>query len=255
MQQTTDSVIIASDTGGTCAQVGGHLHEQVHVAREHWVDFEEILLGDRLTGVAVELEVTTVPLEQCAQRSLLRWRLAEQPFVDHIADVRCSEVHTEMEREAVLELANATLVVTVFELLLSSGEQPHLALELLSQVGDKRLQGQHAVGVLMDVLTHLVNDQEERLAGGAVAQHITDGLGRFGDGRANTRLCASTAVDPAHRIHVAVRLHLMHHLRKILFGELVVLASPHGRPSVSSAQAQNTSHLPSSSSLSSCSAT
>src|SRR5713101_1035111 len=74
----------------------------------------------------------------------------------------------------------------------------------------------------MDVLTHFVNDQKKRLAWGSESQHLADGLGRLGYGSADASLCASTAINPAHRVQIAIWLHHVQYVRKILFGELVV---------------------------------
>jgi hypothetical protein len=91
--------------------------------------------------------------------------LLEQPLVDDIADVRRRQVDAEVRWKTVLELGEVVGLRLVLELLLACGEKPDASLEPLPQLGDERLELQHPALVLVDVLAHLVDHEEERLAG------------------------------------------------------------------------------------------
>jgi hypothetical protein len=46
LEQAADRVVVALGARRVRAQVGGDLHEQVHLPRQHRVDLDEVLLGD-----------------------------------------------------------------------------------------------------------------------------------------------------------------------------------------------------------------
>ena len=146
--------------------------------------------------------------------------------MDDVADVRRAEVHAEVRREAVLELAEVVVLSLVLELLLAGGEEPHAALELLPQLRDERLELEHPALVLVDVLAHLVDHDEERLPLATLLEHRLDGLDDLAHARARAGARAGAAVDPARRLRVALRLHDVEHVREVVVGLLFLLGDP-----------------------------
>ncbi len=228
LQKAADGVVVALRAGRARAQVRGDVHQQLYLARQHRVDLEEVLLGDLLAAEGVELQLGPMALEQLAQQRLVLLALGEQPLVDDVADVGRVQVDAQRRREAVLELADVVRLVGVLELLLAGREDPDQSLQLLAELGDERLQRQHPVLVLVDVLAHLVDDDEERLALGADGEHRVDGLDHLAHAGADPGARAGARVEPAHRVDVGGGVEHVHHVREVVLGELVVLGQVPG---------------------------
>jgi hypothetical protein len=192
-------------------------------ARQHRIDLDEVLLGDAVAVVGVQLELAAVAVEQLAQERVVVGRLLEQALVDHVADVGAGQVHAQAGREAVLQLHDGAGLGRVVELLLAGGQEPHLAPELLPQRRHEGLELEHPIVHLVHVLADLVDHQEQRLARLTQIEHGLDGLHHLLHRAAAAVLGASAAVDPAHRLQVPLRVHGVEHVREVIVGLLVPL--------------------------------
>ena len=143
--------------------------------------------------------------EKLAELPLDLRLLLQEPLVDDVADIRRAEVHAELGREAVLQLADVVRLGLVFQLLLPRREEPDAPLEALPELRDEGLELQHPALVLVDVLAHLVDDDEEGPVLGAEMDHRVDGLDDLAYARPRTRTGPGTAVDPARRVAVTAR--------------------------------------------------
>jgi hypothetical protein len=77
--------------------------------------------------------------------------------------------------------------------------------------------------VLVDVLADLVDHEEQRLARLTLIEHRLDGLDDLLHRSCRRRAGAGTAVDPAHRLHVPLRVHDVEHVGEVIVGLLVLL--------------------------------
>ena len=71
LQQAADGVVVALGAGRARAQVRGDLHEQIHVAGEHGIDLDEVLFGDLVAAVPVQLQIAAVLAETARARAAL----------------------------------------------------------------------------------------------------------------------------------------------------------------------------------------
>ncbi len=194
------------------------------MARQERVHLDEVVQGDGVALVRIQGELRAVPLEQLPQLRLLQLPLPQQALVHHLADVRDAQVDAERRREAILELHDGRRHSgALLELLLPRGEEPGAALHALTQGRHEGLQGQHAVLVVVDVLAHLVHDDEERPPRQAPVEHLLDGQHRLVGGALAREGGAAAAVHPGHGVLVELRAQGVHHRREVIFDELAVL--------------------------------
>ncbi len=135
--------------------------------------------------------------------------LLEQAPVDDVTDVGRAEVDAELrgKRSSRLGERDAGGVV---ELLLARGEEPDAALEPRAQVGDEALDLEHAIFVVVYVLAHLVDDEEESAPRRALREHALDGADAVDDGRGLIALSEALRVEPARGLEVALAVERVH---------------------------------------------
>jgi len=222
LQQAPDRLVVPLHAAGAHPQAGGDLHQQVHVAREHGIDLQEVQLGDGLARVSVQLQVGAVLLEQSVEIGFAGLLLAQQPPVHHVADVGGRQVHAQARREAVLQLGQVAALQVLVQLLLARGQKPDPALQSLPQGLGQALQGQLARVALEDVLADLVHHEEERPPPRPEAEHglhVPDGLVHRGPAAG---AAAHARVHPGGGLGVQGRVEAVHDLREVVLGQEVV---------------------------------
>ena len=120
----------------------------------------------------------------------------------------------------------------------------------------KDLELEHAVVVVVNVLRDFVDHDEEGLVLRAAGHHGVDGVDDLVRGGPGPCARARLAVDPARRLEVALGVHLVHDVREVVVGLLVVLGdAPSPCPAWSSRRAGSAPSRRPFWSCSSCSAT
>jgi len=163
-----------------------------------------------------------VLLEQVAQDLFLGRCLLQEALVDDVADVGHVQVDAQAGWEPVLQLPMllaSELSSSFCWPVASSQTRPFRRWPSWT----RSFAGQHALLVLVDVLTDLVDDKEDPLFGCAPIQHGSDGLDDLLDrGSAAVGCAAGVRIHPAHGIAIEVGIQQMHGVGEVFLDQGVV---------------------------------